>query len=111
MFNPDVTEFHKSNKDKINKQCDIYAIGAILFRLLLGVPPSPEIAEHIAKNRLSDKTPKSNVYEVPYFLNDFVLSNDMCHIICRLLHMAPKHRYPSLVDLRTDLLRLKENIL
>ena len=75
-----------TNRGKINKQCDIYSVGAILYRLLIGVPPSFEIAEYINKKRLNEKSPDSNVYEVPYFFKDYILSNDMCYILIRLLH-------------------------
>lgn len=75
-----------TNRNKINRQCDIYAVGAILYRLLLGTPPPPAIAEFIAKKRLNERSPDSNVYEVPYFFKDYILSNDMCYILVRLLH-------------------------
>jgi serine/threonine protein kinase len=51
-------EFHQNNKHKINKQSDIYSIGAILYKLLLGVPPQQEIAEFIAKKKLNEKSPQ-----------------------------------------------------
>ena len=81
------------NQNKINKQSDIYAIGAILYRLLLGVSPVLEIAEHISKKRLHERSPEMNVYEIPYFLQNYVLSNDMCFIIAKLLSESPRHRY------------------
>jgi serine/threonine protein kinase len=109
-FAPEVAEFYASNKEKINRQCDIYAVGAILYRLLLGEPPGPEIADFIQKKRLNEKSPQSNVYEVPYFFKDYILSNEMCFIIVRLLHQSPKHRYSSLAQVKEDLLNLRENI-
>lgn len=84
--NPDVIEYQMTNKIKINKQCDVFSIGAILYRLLLSVPPSLTLAEYIAKKRLNEKSPDSNVYEVPYFFKDYILSNDICYILVRLLH-------------------------
>lgn len=110
MFTPEVSEFNQSHRSKINKLCDIYAVGAILFRLLLGAPPTSDISDYIAKKRLNDKSPSMNVYEVPFFFKDFILSNDMCYIIVKLLHQNPKYRYQSLAELRNDLLNLKENI-
>lgn len=50
-------EFHHNSKHLINRQCDIYAIGAILFRLLLGATPAQDISEYIAKKRLNEKSP------------------------------------------------------
>ena len=105
-----MSEFHHTNKGKINKQCDIYSIGAILYKLLLGAPPSPDVSDYINKKRLNEKTPNSNVYDVPYFLKDFILSNDMCYILIRLLHYNPKYRYNSLTQLRGDLLNLRDNV-
>jgi serine/threonine protein kinase len=75
-----------NNKSKINKQCDIYSVGAILYKLLIGVSPSLDISDFICKKRLNEKSPDSNVYEVPFFFKDYILSNDMCYILIRLLH-------------------------
>lgn len=109
-YSSEITEFHHVNHNKINKQSDIYAIGAILYRLLLGVSPILEIAEHISKKRLHECSPEMNVYEIPYFLQNYVLSNDMCFIIAKLLSESPRHRYQSLPLLRKDLVTLRENI-
>jgi len=86
VYLPEITEFHDANKANINRHCDIYSIGAILYRLLLGAPPGEDVSEHIAKHRLNEKSPASNVYQVPYFFKDFILSNDMCYILVKLLH-------------------------
>lgn len=50
------------------------------------------------------------MYEVPYFLEDYVLSNDMCAILCRLLHQQAKHRFQSLAELKAELVKLRDNI-
>lgn len=89
---------------------DIYSIGAILYRLLLGVPPNLEISESITKKRLHEKSPDTNVYQVPYFFREYILSNDMCFILVRLLSENPRYRYQSLSLLRKDLVTLRENI-
>jgi len=109
-YSSEITEFHQANHTKINKQSDIYSIGAILYRLLLGVSPILEIAEHISKKRLHERSPELNVYEIPYFFKNYVLSNDMCFIIAKLLSESPRHRYQSLSQLRKDLVTLRENI-
>lgn len=81
-----------------------------MYRLLIGAPPSLAIAEHIAKKRLNEKSPDSNVYEVPYFFKDYILSNDMCYIMTRLLHQNPKHRFSDLDEVKEELLKLRDNI-
>jgi serine/threonine protein kinase len=93
MSSPEILEFIANNKDKIDKQSDIYAVGAILYKLLLGKPPSHDIADYINKKRLNEKKPDSNVYEVPFFFKDYILSNDMCYILIRLLHQKPDCRF------------------
>eukprot|EP00347_Sterkiella_histriomuscorum_P009457 403341144 len=108
--NPEVIEYHLANKAKINKQCDIYAVGAILYRLLMSNPPNLSISEYIAKKRLNEKSPDSNVYEVPYFFKDYILSNDMCYLLIRLLHQNPKYRFSDLEQVKEELLKLRENI-
>lgn len=90
---PEILEFAMNSRDKIKLASDVYSVGAMLFRLLMGQPPSPEISDHIHKKRLNDKTPDANVYEVPFFLKDFILSNDMCYILIKLLNQQQKHRY------------------
>lgn len=54
---------------------------------------------------------KSNVYEIPYFFKDFVLSNDICQIIVKMLHKDPQHRYQTIKEVRDELQKLQENIL
>jgi len=53
-FSPELIEFHNVNQSKINDLSDIYSIGAILFRLLLGTPPPADIPEHISNKRLHE---------------------------------------------------------
>lgn len=105
-----MNEFHQSNQAKISVLSDIYSIGAILYKLLIGNPPDIEISDHISKKRLYEKSPDQNVFNVPYFFDNFILSNDMCFIVSKLLCGTSRHRYLSLSQLRKDLLKLKENI-
>ena len=106
----DILEFMANNKSKINKQSDIYSVGAILYMFLIGKAPSPDIAEYISNKRLHEKSPDSNVYEVPFFFKDYILSNDMCYILVRLLHQQQKYRFTSLEDVKKELLKLKDHI-
>lgn len=110
IYPPEVLEFKQSTAGKINKQCDIYSIGAILYRMLIGTPPPHEVSEHISKKRLNQRSPTSNVYEVPYFFQGYILSNDMCYVMVKLLHQEQKHRYTSLAQVKTDLINLRDNI-
>jgi len=107
---PDIIEYLMANRNKVNKQCDIYAVGAVLYRLLTGVPPDSTVPEYIAKKRLNERSPDSNVYEVPYFFKDYILSNDMCYILVRLLHQSPKHRFNDLDLVKENLAKLRENL-
>lgn len=95
----------------ISKLSDIYSIGAIMFKLLLGRAPTQHISKYIAEHNLQDLSATNNVYEIPYFFKDFILSNDMCQIIVKLIHENPQHRYQSIYHLREDLVQLRENIL
>ena len=40
------------NDTKITKKCDIYSLGAILYRILIGAAPPAKIAELIGAKRL-----------------------------------------------------------
>ena len=51
------------------------------------------------------------MYEVPYFFKDYILSNDMCQIIVKLLHRNPDHRFKDLAEVRKELAFLKQQIL
>ena len=50
------------------------------------------------------------MFHVPYFFDNYILSNDMCYIVSKLLCGLPKYRYLSLSSLKKDLMKLKENI-
>lgn len=47
---------------------------------------------------------------MPFFLENRILSNEMCRIIILLLHYDPEHRYESLSAVKEDLLRLRKSI-
>ena len=96
---------------KISKVCDLYSIGAIMFKLLMGRAPTATISLYIAENNLQEVSADANVYETPFFFDDFILSNDMCQILVKLLHYNPVHRFQNLSDLKVELLKLKDNIL
>ena len=43
---------HKTEQPVLTKSCDIYSLGAIMYKLLLGVQPSPQVLTYIFKNKL-----------------------------------------------------------
>ena len=106
----DVKDLMNTSQEEITNACDIYAIGAILHMLLIGEPPSPEISSYIELERLHQDSPTHNVYQVPYFLRNRILSNDMCYILVKLLHKKPRLRYINLETFKQDLLKLRRNI-
>lgn len=63
------------------------------------------------EKRLHEVTPKQNVYQVPPFFKNYILSNDMIYIIVKLLHQNPQHRFKDLAEVRTEFLQLRDNIL
>ena len=88
------------NCSKITKKCDIYSLGAILYKILIGVPPPAKVPQLIGQKRLHEHVPEQNVYEVPFFAQNRVLSNDMCTILVRLLHDSQKYRYKDLEEIK-----------
>jgi hypothetical protein len=58
----DMNDFMIRSKAKIQKECDIYAIGAIMFRMLLDAPPPKEVSEFISTNNLDSESPNNNVF-------------------------------------------------
>jgi hypothetical protein len=67
-----------SSQPKLTLQSDIYAIGAFLFRLLLDSPPPKEVTEDIAENKMHKESPENNVFNIPYFCEGFIMSNELC---------------------------------
>lgn len=106
----EVQDLFNVNQNKITEQCDIYSIGAILFRLLLGVAPDSEISRRINLDKMHLEDPEQNVFKVPFFLENRILSNEMCRILILMLHYDPEHRYESLAAVKEDLLRLRRSI-
>ena len=47
MTSAEIEDLINANQNKITEQCDIYSIGAILYRLLLGVAPDSSISKRI----------------------------------------------------------------
>lgn len=81
-----------------------------MFYLLLGTPPNERIPDQIVNEKLIDRRPESNIYHVPSFFDGYVLSNDLCFIMVKLLCANTARRYRDLEDIKTDLETLRENI-
>ena len=92
----DIQDFIQENALKISSKCDLYSLGAIMYRCLLGQAPMHKISEFINKQRLQDHSPEANIYDEPYFVSNRVLSNHMCKILVHLLHEDPAHRFRDL---------------
>lgn len=56
-------------------------------------------------------TPQQNVYQVPPFFRECIISNDMIYIIIKLLHPDPECRYQDIAEVKEALITLKNNIL
>ena len=82
----------KKYQQPITKRSDIFSIGAILFKLLVGRAPTPLISTYINDNKLFLAKKNQNVYLTPFFLKDFIVSDDMCQILIKLLAENPDHR-------------------
>ena len=64
-----------------------------MYRLLLGAAPDSEISKRINSEKMHLDDPDNNVYNVPYFLKNRVISNEMAKILVLLLHYDPERRY------------------
>ena len=80
-----------------------------MFRCLIGTTPPASFYESLKS--LKNQKPSDNIYDPPVYLQKYILSNDMCYILSRLLHPNPNHRYSDLTELRRILYDLKQNIL
>jgi serine/threonine protein kinase len=59
---------------------------------------------------MHNDSPENNVYKIPYFLQNKIVSNEMADILVKLLHQDPDKRYEKLVSVKQDLLKLRKNI-
>ena len=108
--NQAIIDFITESSTKITKKCDIYSLGAILYKFLIGSAPLAKISGVIGQKRLQENSPNANVYEVPFFAQKRILSNEMCQIMVKLLHDNPKHRFKDLKEIKSQLLILREHI-
>ena len=59
---------------------------------------------------MHQRAPDANVYDVPFFAKNRILSNEMCQILVFLLHKSPKYRFQSLEQVKEQLILLRKNI-
>ena len=98
MEKPELFDFYNQAKKRLSVAWDIFSIGVILFRCLIGSTPPQSFYESLSK--LDDSKPSDNLYNCPSFLQKYVLSNDMWYILSRLLNPNPSSRYSTLYELR-----------
>lgn len=107
----DFLQQQKGEKASITKRCDIYSVGAIMFKLLLGTSPTSRVLNFIQDRNSQEMTPEQNVYTVPPFFKDCIISNDMIYIIVKLLHPEPDCRFQDISEVKQALFTLRDNIL
>ena len=105
-----INDFKLENECKVNKKCDFYSLGAILYKCLFGEPPELSVAQSIASKRLFLQEPDKNIYQVPFFSHKKIISDQMCFILVRLLCENPKYRFEDLGEIKQSLLQLRKSI-
>jgi len=66
----------------------------------LGSPPETSVSHRISAENMHLDSPENNVYKIPYFLENRIVSNEMADIIVHLLHEDPEKRYQNLAKLK-----------
>ncbi len=88
--------------DAVSAATDVYALGAIFYELLLGHPPFPSasFAEAIEKLTTTEPVSPSDI--------DNSIPRDVEAVCLKCLAKAPKARYPSAVELLSDLCAIRD---
>jgi len=68
------------------------------------------LSQYLEKDGSISQTPSDNIFSPPLFLQKYILSDDMCYILSRLLNPNPAKRYNSLYEVRKILIKLQDNI-
>lgn len=58
------------------------------------------MAQRISAENMHLDSPENNVYNIPYFLEHKIVSNEMADILVHLLHEDPEKRYDKLSTLK-----------
>lgn len=68
MQNNEIEMLMQKSNNIISQQCDIFSLGVILYRLLLGEEPTPETPGMIKEQKLELESPDNDVFQAPFFL-------------------------------------------
>lgn len=84
---------------EVDRRSDVYSLGATLYHVLLGAPPFPDAAGAGLLQRVLHEAPVGPRHVSPAF------PEDLEAILLKCLHKDPERRYPSALDLASDLER------
>ena len=97
-------------KQNITYQCDLYGIGAIIYRGLTGTTVgrfSEKTSEH---SDLGSKREYLTNWECPHQLKELRVSNSLCSFLIKILAKDPNSRYKDIQEVRSDILKLQEEL-
>jgi len=100
----------KIPKHNITEQCDIYSIGAIIYKALTGNAPvtfSEDMASHPGLSPYRDLL---DDWECPKSLDSLIISNGMAHFLIRILAKDITARHKDIKQVKDELERLKAMI-
>ena len=83
---------------EVNEQADVYALGAILYHLLGGVPPYDTVALTSELLEVIRREPPRPLQEVQP-----ETPKDLCALVSKAMSRDPRERYPSAAELCIDL--------
>lgn len=100
-------EYRKTSKipdSKIEPECDLYSIGALLYIAITGKPPKDFSIKTSTQSAALEGT---ETLEIPKHLRDFVISNSMCMFLIKILALDSKNRYKNISQARNELMKIK----
>lgn len=102
----DYRKTNKIPKQEITNQCDLYSVGAILYRSLTGKPPinfSEETLEHPNHTHERDLLGE---WSCPKDFENLCISNGMASFLIKALAKDLFHRHKTIKEMRDDLIYL-----
>lgn len=97
VFTPEYAAPEQLIGDSISTLVDVFALGAVLLRLLTFETPLPAFGQR-------RKSPEQDQQHVKKVLSQSGLDRDLRNIIACAMHADPERRYPSVAAFRQDLL-------